>query len=225
MNLKSKLFAAGLVATSLVLAGCTQTQQQTEQQTQEQAMGEFAQIAQAIQSGKGAHCTITQQIEGQEQKMEYWIKGEKMKVTGLSGANPEQAAQYGEMLSDGEYTYMWGTDNQGLKWKIETDDMSEDNQYEPDVPNFEDEQEIENYQNQGYQVQCEQQNLSDDFFTAPAHVQFQSMEMMMENAFGQMKQEMIQEQDQMMEVEGMTEEEDEATQQYQLMMQQYNVEQ
>lgn len=231
MNLKTKLFVAGIAVTSLALAGCTQTPQQTQEQTQEQVQNEFAQVAQAIQAGKGAHCTITQQVENQQQKMEYWIKGNKMKASGLAQANDQdQTNQYSYMLSDGDYTYMWGDNGQGLKWKIESDDMSEDNQYEPEVPNFENAQEMQNYQNQGYQVNCEEQNLDDSFFTSPDNIQFQSMEMMMENAFGQIKQEMMQEQDNdpEMMIEDQTDNEmdaDDATQQYQLMMQKYNVEQ
>lgn len=222
---KSKIIVSSLILGALVLSGCDKNpiQNQGQEQSAKQQQGEFAKIAEAIQSGKGAHCVITQTIDDQEHTMEYWLKGDKMKIVGL-GVDEAQGPQYGQMISDGEYTYMWGDDQDGLKWKIEEDELSEDNQYEQDVPEF-DENALNMYEQQGFKVNCEQKNLNDGDFIPPANVQFQSMEMMMNNAFGEMKQEMLQEQTQ----ERVDKNEDgdepemdqeEAMQQYQLMMQQ-----
>ena len=220
MKQKSKIIISGIVLGETILTGCTQNtiQNQNQEQTMEQQQSEFAQIAEAIKNGQGAHCVITQTIDDQEQKMEYWIKDNKFKVIGLAPEDA-QGPQFGQMISDGEYTYMWGDDKDGLKWKIEEDELSEDNQYEPEMPDFSDQEELNMYQEKGFHVNCEKVKLGDDDFTPPANVQFQSMEMMMENAFGQMRQEMIQTQEQ----EDFGDEDmdqEEVMQQYQLMMQQ-----
>lgn len=222
MQLNTKFIISAFFGSALMLSGCTKINNNQPQTVGEQ-QSEFAQMANAIKDGKGAYCEITQTIDGKEQQMKYWIKGEKIKATGLGNQNEQN--QYGYMISNGKEMFMWSDEEQGIKWQIDDQQIANDNQYEPEIPDFENEENFKNFQAQGYKVNCQQQNLTDEDFTPPANIQFQSMEMMMENAFGQMKQEMIQEQTENAETSNdessKSADQQDATQQYQLMMEKY----
>ena len=175
-----------------VLSGCLNKTVNQPQNVSEQEK-EFTQIANAIKSGKGVYCQFNQTIDGQEKSMQYWMMGKKVKVSGLADQG-DDSQQYSQMINDGTNIYLWSdSNNTGIQWKVATQgaQIAEDNKFEADVPDFSDETNLEGYKAQGYRVDCQEKDLKDGDFMAPSTVKFQNMEQVINNAFGQYKQEML----------------------------------
>jgi hypothetical protein len=211
-----------LLVLGSVLSGClTLNKPQDQPQTVSEQQKEFSQIANAIKSGKGTYCQFTQTIDGKDRVMQYWMMGKKIKVNGLA-SQTEAANQYSYMINDGKNIYLWSDNNIGVQWKVATDSaqIAQDNKFETEVPDFGDENNLEDYKAQGYRVDCQEKDLKDSDFVAPESVKFQNMEQVFNNAFGQYKQEMLKNQTDEPEAKPETEDQEKAFQQYQLMMQQ-----
>ncbi len=207
-----------LLGSTVLLSACVpglQNQEQT-QQSEKEMIKESNELAQAIESGKPTYCQITSD-DGTE-NLEYWIKDKKMKMVGQGVSGDDEVAQMemGSMISDGEYIYTWSEgETQGVKFRAMTEEEAQEvaaeaEEYMQDLPDMGDDF-VEEYENKGYRVDCKQQNIADSEFTPPANVQFQDMEMIMEQSMQQVRQGM-------MEGEGMMEQEQEMEIQYEKFM-------
>ena len=169
---------ATVLVAGTIFAACNKPKQQTTSDLQREAN----EIAAAIQAGKPIKCTITR-VETEEHaaaQMEYLMKGEKIKMTGVEIQGNEQ--DQGAMISDGEFVYVW--DNQtkeGFKFPVtDPEEAQEAASNKPDGPDFSQEDVQRQYEDQGYTLDCDQTNISDEEFTPPADVTFQDFSAMME---------------------------------------------
>lgn len=170
-----KLLSLGV--TIAVLSGCnTQTSTPTVQ-TPEQTGSEYEEVANSLLAGKSVRCLMTNTSDGNT--MSYAMKGEKVRLNNSSAA---QTSASGEMIMDGEYVYTWSNDKkEGTKYKIPpaTDQASPDGTQIESTTEFKPE-DIQDYQNMGYIVDCKEENISDSEFTPPTDVTFTDLSAMME---------------------------------------------
>ncbi len=152
-----------------------------ESQTQDQAINEFTEMGQAIQSGKPVSCTM--QKKDSTESVTYLIKGKKMKMSGFGSGD---AGQPGSMLSDGEYVYTW-TDatKQGMKFKLPSEEAQQTTTEQTpttpqNVPDFSSEEERQKYADMGYTVNCEVAVVADSEFVPPTDVTFRDLSSMMQ---------------------------------------------
>ncbi len=142
---------------------------------------QYKAMAQALQTGGSAHCTITK--EDETATIEYYAKGEKVRVSGITDETGNDN-QYSAMLSDGEYVYTWNeTKKEGVKFpKPDPEEIAQAQDQIPNIPNFSDETAREEYVQDGYDVDCQVTGVDDELFTPPADVTFTDMTKMMEGA-------------------------------------------
>ncbi len=192
MNFSTKtLTIASVIGISgLVLSGCSfpgQSANQNGTATQQQNQQEAQQMAAAIQNGQPAYCLMTK--PGTNEKIEYWVKNKKMRMMGTGISNSDDSAEMmGNMISDGEYIYVWGEgQSTGVKMKIPTEEEQRQSQeryqeYMDKIPSEEGnyEQHLESeYQDQGYTVNCQSETIGDDQFMPPTSITFTDMAVMM----------------------------------------------
>lgn len=144
-------------------------------QTLIEQASEATQWAAAIASGKPTLCTMTKG----EEKMDYLIKGKKMKATMVTLVESNKLTSY--MLNDERYLYMW-EDGQtvGTKMTIPSEEeakkMAESaKEYVnniPDTPNFDSESGFDNLENDGYTIRCDGATATDADFVPPQSVKF-----------------------------------------------------
>ena len=136
---------------------------------------EAAEWAAAITSGRPTLCTMTKG----EEKMDYLIKGKKMKATMVTMVESKKMTSY--MLNDEKYLYMWedGKDV-GTKMTIPTeeetkkmaDSAKEYSRNMPNTPTFDSESGFDNLENEGYTIKCDGVTASDADFVSPQSVKF-----------------------------------------------------
>lgn len=165
-------------AAILVLAGCTPKAPGSDQGTaptpgeqgMAEQMGEFGELAAAIQAGKPVSCAIT---DDQGVTAQYAFKDGKTRIDGMSLEEGNQ----GSMIQDGEYAYMWTQgETEGIKFSLTQEDaeetLEETEEYRSQVPDFSDPDEAGTWEDQGYTVDCTQQSIDNDRFVPPADVTF-----------------------------------------------------
>jgi len=136
---------------------------------------EATQWAAAIASGKPTLCIMTKG----EDKMDYLIKGKKMKATMVTMVESKKLTSY--LLNDEKYLYMWedGKDL-GTKMTIPTeeetkkmaDSAKEYTKNMPDTPNFDSESGFDSLKNDGYTIKCDGSSATDIDFIPPQNVKF-----------------------------------------------------
>ena len=194
---KSPLLIACVVTAGVILAGCNK---KTEPQPDSTATNpinvgssddaKYSQWALALQSGQALTCTFTNTTSGDT--AEYSVKGEKVSMT----MHSTQEAQYGKMISDGEFTYVWNdTTKEGMKFPITDTQVTEADidQAMQNVPDFSNEDELKSYSNDG-EIDCIPGNVSDSIFVPPSDVAFQDLSALMQQSFDASSSEMTAEQ-------------------------------
>lgn len=150
-------------------------QQTDAPQSQVEQVKEAAQWAAAIASGKPTLCTMTKG----EEKMDYLIKGKKMRATMVTTAESNKFTSY--MINDEQYLYMWEDGkNVGTKMTIPTEEeakkMAESTkEYTKNIPGtpvFDSESGFDNLENDGYTIKCDGAAASDADFVPPQSVKF-----------------------------------------------------
>ncbi|MCA9369223.1 MAG: hypothetical protein H6773_00425 [Pseudomonadales bacterium] len=179
------IFSAGvLLSACLPNSSDTNTTSQSEQEM----ITETQELSAGMQAGKPMFCTMT---DSDGNVVEYRVKGEKANI---SGQNISEGNGKGNVIADGEYTYIWEEGaTEGIKHRIPSEEelaeMSENTEpYE--IPNFENEEELASYEEQDVTINCEPANFSDDIFTPPADVNFIDMEEKTKDALNEMKTQM-----------------------------------
>lgn len=168
----------------ILLSGCSLLPQKSSQvetpPLEQQVVKEYQKVADAMASGKSVECVMTNTQEGTQ--FTYQVKGKKTRAFGL--LSPTSSSS-GNMLSDGEYTYIWSDNDQvGTKFKIPTNiESGETTQESSDsLPDLSSEAKQQEYENWGYTISCDEKLLSDDVFIAPISVEFSDLSKMMESA-------------------------------------------
>ncbi|MBP9781686.1 hypothetical protein KBC89_03455, partial [Candidatus Woesebacteria bacterium] len=168
----------------ILLGGCSLIPQKSSQletpPLEQQVVKEYQKVADAMASGKSVECVMTNTKEGTN--FTYQVKGKKVRSFGQ--ITPESSSS-GNMISDGDYLYMWSDDGQpGTKFKIPTEaEVAEMTEKPKDLlPDLSDEAKQQEFVDMGYSIQCDQKNITDDAFIPPATVQFQDLSLMMESA-------------------------------------------
>lgn len=196
-----------LLASSLLLSGCAgplatiQSKIPFLSKPADAPQGTLSQVVEAgkmsamIAAGKSGSCTIVNRESGES--TELFIKGKKMKFSGVNLGMPEaETAQYPQptrtkavsyFLNDGEYTYIWeqGAKN-GFKTKLPTEEeikkmnesLSTTDQTEqlptdtskPDLSQFEGSDE--------YTINCDLKDIADTEFAPPSEVEFMDFSQM-----------------------------------------------
>ena len=177
--------ALTMAAAGTLFTACNKPE--TGPQTTSDVQNEAQKVATAIQAGKPVKCTITklEGADGEAMQMEYYIKGEKIKMTGVEIEGNEQ--EQGAMISDGEFIYVWDDQTkEGFKFPAVDPDENQEiadqtAQNQPDLPDFSKEDVQQQYQDQGYRLDCDQTNVADSEFVPPTDVTFQDFSAMMKN--------------------------------------------
>lgn len=151
------------------------TQSSNAPQSTLQSLGEASEWAAAVASGKPTLCTMTKG----EEKMEYLIKGKKMKATMNTLVADTKTTSY--MVNDEKYLYLWQDgQTQGTKMAIPTEEetkkMAEDAQKyvveKPNTPDFYNESGFDALENGGYTINCSVATASDADFVPPTTITF-----------------------------------------------------
>lgn len=143
-------------------------------QSTSKIVSEYAQWANAIESGKPTTCVM---VRGTD-KMEYYIEGQKMRADITSVV--EAKTQLSHMINDGSYLYIWvDGEARGTKMTIPSEEeiknMSEKaQQYKKSdtTPDFADSSAYDSLQTQGYTINCNSFSATPTRFTPPATVSF-----------------------------------------------------
>lgn len=150
-------------------------QQNDAPQSQVSQVKEATEWAAAIASGKPTLCTMTKG----EEKMDYLIKGKKMKATIVTMVDSKKLTSY--MLNDEKYLYLWEDGKEvGTKMTIPTEEetkkMAESTkEYAkniPETPNFDSESGFDSLKNDGYTIKCDGATSTDTDFVPPASIKF-----------------------------------------------------
>ena len=136
---------------------------------------EATQWAAAIASGKPTLCTMTKG----EDKMDYLIKGKKMKATMVTTVESKKLTSY--MINDEKYLYMW-EEGKGVGTKMpipndmpaETKNNTTTQQTEPKykTPSFDSESGFDNLKNEGYTIKCDGSSATDADFIPSQSIKF-----------------------------------------------------
>ncbi len=172
-----KILPIVIVVVLLAVGGYLLLNRPSSNQPQSTAkqLSEAAQWSAAIASGNPTTCTMTKG----EEKMEYLIKGKKMKVTMHTMVDSTKSTSY--MINDEKYIYMWADgQTQGTKMAIPTEDevkkMTVDaQQYSndlPETPDFDTESGFGTLKDDGYTINCASASVNDADFVAPSTITF-----------------------------------------------------
>lgn len=195
MSFSKKLISLSFIGVStLFLSACNPfapTQENSDQpQTEIGTIEETQKLANAINNGESVVCTMTD-TEGNV--AEYYVKGEKMKMMGQNISDGEKS---GHMINDGEWMYIWEEGKtEGVKNKIpskeEMEKVQKDSEeYLKNIPDFSDDESVQEYEDKGYTVKCNTQDISDGEFVPPTDVNFVDLEAQMQEAFSGMEKDM-----------------------------------
>lgn len=139
------------------------------QQTQSQAIGEAAEFARAMESGRPTTCTMTKG----DDVMEYHLKGKKMAAN--ITASTEGKSTRSHMINDEQYLYMWADDQQqGSKMSLAVPSPSTPSSVDSatSAPEFDSEDDYDQLKNEGYTINCQAGKFNDSVFTPPSTVEF-----------------------------------------------------
>lgn len=188
--MKKKLTLGLILGASLIFAGCTQNKNNENPQSQSEAemIKESQELANAFKSGKPMLCTMT---DKENNVAQYAIKGKKMK---MSGKDMSENGKIGNMINDGEWIYIWEEGaTEGIKTKMMTEEEGEKlknkmEEMKTEVPDFENPESVQEYEDQGYTINCNPENLDDSTFIPPANVNFVGFASQIEQMFSGMEQ-------------------------------------
>lgn len=146
----------------------------------EQAVGELVaewqKVGQAIAAGRAISCQMKNSET--DETMQYYVKGNKMRIDSNNPANPDQA---GSLLFDGEFSYTWTADStQGMKFALKREATasaapSETMGQAPvdEAPDLSQQSVWETYQNSGFVVTCDvEREVDPTLFVPPANIEF-----------------------------------------------------
>ncbi len=169
----NKKILVGVVVLLLLASGAyaMKTKQSTNPgpQTESQAMGEAAEFAKAMESGKPTTCVMTKS----EDSMEYHLKG-KMMAANIT-AMAESKSTRSHMINDEKYLYMWTDDSkQGSKMSLAVPSPSipSTTDYSQSAREFDSEADYDQLKNEGYTINCKAGTFSDSVFTPPSNIEF-----------------------------------------------------
>ena len=178
--MNKKMLSVGIILTSsFVLAGCTMpgASSPTSSQAPAQTMTEAAKFALAMQSGSPTKCTVTKDSN----VMEYFIEGKKMRAnttTTVTDKTGKTITTVGHMINETQMLYVW-SDGQtsGTKMVIPSPvPSSAPTQAEAttknSAPTLGSEADYQNFQNQGYTINCQTTSVDATTFTPPSDVKF-----------------------------------------------------
>jgi len=183
-----------LISATLLLTACNPTKPNIseEPQSQQLVVEEISNLAQDIKQGKSVQCILTHQDTNQT--MTYLMKQNKIKITNFINPDPtNQTDNYGSLISDGQYSYMWNDQTkQGIKIPItqpDSADYSKDQAEE--VPDLSQEAYQRQYQDLGYTIRCNPQDISDNEFAPPSDVNFTDFSQFLKELPSQMSEEQL----------------------------------
>lgn len=176
-----KIYIPVVLFFGIALAGCIKQPVPVAQQSANQQAQEMQDIAQAIQAGKSAICTI----KNDETSMDMSIKGKKFKMSAVVKVPGEKEGEMVERkafsVSDEKYMYTW-TDMsaQGVKFMIPSEEMikaepEKYGAYEDAVPKLGTQEDFNELRGQGYSVDCKEAAVADTEFVAPLDITFTEM--------------------------------------------------
>jgi len=143
-------------------------------------------IADVVETGNSTHCVMSTTEGG---TIETWTKGEKVKAY---GTNIGGSAGMGYMISDGQWAYMWVEgETKGLKYPITDEETprSEGEGSEGEMPEFDMQQELADYQAGDYKQECSEEAIPDSTFVPPAGIEFMDMMESLGGSLEDLKQE------------------------------------
>jgi len=172
MNKKTLLLLIGLAAfAALLLYAKTRPPQQISLNSDTQSVGEIMTEAQkfaaAVASGEPYYC----EISGNDTTLTYHLKEGKMHMTTVT---PDYE---GYAINDTVTLYSWNSQSkQGTKMTLPTKEELESqakNLPSPsDAPSFGTASDYDNYQSQGYTINCQQQAIDNSLFLPPSDITF-----------------------------------------------------
>lgn len=139
-------------------------------------------LNQAMMTGGSVRCQITHTDRGES--ISFVMKDQKMRVSNIVSEGQNQNSN---MINDGTYMYIWNEgETTGFKSQIPSEEdiaeVTEDAQTNQQIPNFTDTEVQEEYQDDGYTVNCTETEVADSEFVPPTNVTFQDFSTMMDNA-------------------------------------------
>lgn len=150
--------------------------------------GEAAKMALMFETGQSGVCTLESRTS--DEKITYSIKGKKFLIEGIGIG--EEEMDYGYMLSDGEYQYIWSKgETQGLKFKLPTDEefseienQSAEFALDEDFA-FDESDLLADIEEDDFEISCQFKNLPDSLFVPPSDIEFVDMSIDFDNMFDQ----------------------------------------
>lgn len=167
-----------IVFSSILLSGCIKKTPTT--QSEEYAISGPTEVAEAIQTGKPTHCTMTKG----EEVWEYMVDGEMLRVnskTFETGSSGERITVIGRLINDTKYIYRWDADTKkGSKVIIPSKEeikaiAEKAKNYpkkSPSAPKFESEADYDNFKNGGYTIDCKVEKIDPEIFVVPTDIKF-----------------------------------------------------
>lgn len=190
--IRTPLLLTLLLTASLSLSACIpgMNTETTDTQSESEVVAESQELAAAMEEGKPIHCTMT---DTKGAVVDYYNSGKKMKIV---GTNVSEETETGTIINDGEYMYVWSEgETEGIKYPVssieemqETAENADQMQY--DTPDFQNEEEVAEYENRGYTIECDETDIDDSMFIPPSEVTFMDVAALMEQQFDQMKEQM-----------------------------------
>lgn len=191
--MKTILTLATVVTTSLILGGCTlpsflsrsndsSATTAPTSETSTEAETAAAQIAQAMEKGSSLHCTaVNTDTNG---SYDFYVKGKQFRMDGKMTTDSKVETYHA--INDSEYLYSWNdSESKGVKMAIPSEEelkaqAEQYKEYLNTMPDLSNAQSVEEYENQGYSIDCQPAVIDDAQFVAPTTVEFQDMSSMME---------------------------------------------
>jgi PBP1b-binding outer membrane lipoprotein LpoB len=179
---------------ALFLSGCNALKSETPADTTAEvtpsaAPGNFdgQQLMKAFEGGEALSCTMTNTAEGGQ--ITFITKNKKHRS---STNTPESPGTVSHMINDGEYMYLWNSDQTtGFKSRIPTEAELKASQAKLETvreqaPDFTDATVRQEYANQGYSMNCVPTEVADSEFVPPTNIQFQDMSALMQKTLDSM---------------------------------------
>lgn len=176
--MQARINVVGIVLLTGLLAGCKQSASTPAPDTAT-SDSEYQEIAQALKTGESIACTMT---DAQGMSTRYLAKGAKSRVEGFQ---TDESTKNGTMINDGEYMYVWNDgETQGTKFSLATaqEAQSQAQEYINEMPNLSTQEARDEYESEGYTVDCQQEAVADSEFAPPSGVTFTDLSAMMQGA-------------------------------------------
>lgn len=158
-------------------------------------------IAAAMAAGTPLSCSISG--TDSTESYTYVVQGKKFKMSNTLAAVDDKPATTTNVISDGEYAYTWSEPGtEGLKFKLPTEEEMKESADKTEktqealgnFPDLSDQEKLDEYEDQGYTVTCEETTIDAKAFIPPTTVTFQDMNAMMESSIKDATQGMTEEQ-------------------------------